>query len=199
MIGRQLAASLFAGFLAVGLPAGCNEKQEDGNASAVGEQTTTQPDPSSRRTYVVRRLDDRIEFYGIDRPWVVEERDGDVIEMHDKIGRHNRSRSRRALAEQNKALSELRPLVKEASTEVLLASLRCAYLGYTDQGVSCVGNLLILAELAKRRPLPKELVADFNAGRIAPNGVFLGVSAPIVWGIDGLMDHAADFDPHLPK
>ncbi|MFP4053104.1 MAG: hypothetical protein ACLFV7_04485 [Phycisphaerae bacterium] len=184
--------------VAVTAMAGCDGRRpEDANANAAGA-AATQPRPQ-RHTYAVRRLDDHIEFYGIDRPRVVKERDGDVIEVLDKIGRHNRSRFMRAMTVRNKALAEMKPLVREAPTKVLLASLRGLHNGYTDYLVCRDGNLLILAELAKRRPLPSEQVEAFDAGQLIPYGVFLGVSGPPLSSIESMMDYAVGFDVHTPK
>ncbi|NQU21709.1 MAG: hypothetical protein HQ567_10530 [Candidatus Nealsonbacteria bacterium] len=141
------------------------------------------------QTYTVRLEKDRIIFKGIDHPSITADRPGDkYLDDSPKRGRYNYSMGKRCGGEADKAVAELRAIVKNAETLVLLNSLRSGFDGHIDYQVSLFGNRVITEELSTRRPLPQKLVTEFDANA---KRVFRGVSAPNCRGMEHLLDMAA--------
>ena len=137
-------------------------------------------------TYLVKVENDRIVFKGIDRPSIVDARPDDKFAVSGKIGRYNSSLNARCVRVSEKAMEELGPLVRRADSATLINSLRGTYEGEIDCGIAADGNMMILNELRKRRPLPDNLP---KAERI-----FLGVSGPAVDDIGVLMQMKDETD-----
>ena len=145
--------------------------------------------PARTDTYEVELKDGYIRFVGIDHPSVTTDIPGDKYETGDRIGRHNVTRFKRCCAEANKAIAILSGLVKTADTPVLLNSFRPSHVGEIDEYVSINGNWIIAEELCRRRPLPQDLVRDFESQK---KDICLGPSGPPPFSeLEDFLDMAA--------
>jgi hypothetical protein len=133
------------------------------------------------RHYIVEMKGDIIRFEGLDDPAILADRDNDIWQNFDKVGRLNTSKNQRCLLESKKALIELEKIARSADTMTLIRSIRPYYNNYLDCYISRDGNKVIARELGRRMPLPPEVLA-------APAHAFTGISGDLPGTLGDFID-----------